>query len=110
MVEVIRQGGVDVGERQVVFGGDLVGAASHTVVPDDDVFNGDAPAGDPRLSRCDARRDFDVLVQGRWSHVMPRTWARASRHCSLLLERSLVIILLRFLKPLKQSSLFGPGS
>lgn len=44
--EVVREGGVYVGRYEVVRAGDLVGALSEAVLPDDDVLHGDAAAVD----------------------------------------------------------------
>ncbi len=63
MVEIIGERGVHVGQRQVVLGGDLIGALSHPLVPDDDILDRDAVSRDTGLAPRDAKRYFNVFVR-----------------------------------------------
>src|SRR5205807_4114032 len=71
MVEVVGESGVNVGERQIVFRGDLVRALAHPLVPDRDVLHGDAMPSDARLAAGDPRRHLYVLIQRPYRHFYP---------------------------------------
>src|ERR1044071_5639246 len=63
MIEVVGQRRVDVREREVVLDRDLVDALAHPLMPDRDVLDRDAAAGDAGLATRDPGRDLDVTVQ-----------------------------------------------
>src|SRR5690348_4560393 len=63
VVEVIGERGVDIGERQVVFSGDLVRTLAQPLVPDYDVLHSNAMPGDSRLSAYDSGGHIDMTVQ-----------------------------------------------
>lgn len=65
MVEIVCQGSVDVGQRQVIFGADVVGAFSQTFVPDRDVLHRDAVAGNAGFPAADAGCDLNVAIKNR---------------------------------------------
>ena len=64
VIEIIGQGCMHVGQRQVVLRSYVIGALAETFVPDGDVRNRDATARDPRLAAAHARRNRDVLIHG----------------------------------------------
>jgi hypothetical protein len=57
MIEVLDQRRVDAGQRQVVFGCDLVSALAHALVPDRYFLD-----RDPQLAARNSGRDLDVIV------------------------------------------------
>jgi hypothetical protein len=62
MIEVLGQRRVHAGQRQVVFGCDLVSARAHALVPDRYVLDRDPASRDPQLAARNSRRDLDVIV------------------------------------------------
>jgi hypothetical protein len=86
MIEVIGKRRVDIRERQVVFGGDFIGALAHPLVPNGDILDRDAMAGDPRLAARYAWGNLDMLVWRFRGHV-ESPFFRASEEALLMSRR-----------------------
>jgi hypothetical protein len=61
--KVVGQRSVDVCEVEVVVAGNLNGALAETLVPDGNVFYGNAPAGDTRLAAQNIGASRDTIVE-----------------------------------------------
>jgi hypothetical protein len=70
------------GERrdtsEVVLGGNLVGTAAKSFMPDRNMLDGDAMARDMRLAARDSGRSRDMLIHCLDCHVRPRCWCGAA--------------------------------
>ncbi len=62
VVKVVGKRGMNFGEGELVITSDLVSAHAHALVPDGDIHNADAVAGDTRLAAEHAGRDFNELI------------------------------------------------
>src|SRR5438105_8351331 len=62
VVEVVSKRGVYLAQCQIVFGGDFIGALSHSLMPNHDVLHTDPATGNSGLATQGARRAFNVLV------------------------------------------------
>jgi len=69
VVEVVRQRGVHIGERQAIFTANLVSAHPEPVVPDGDILDSDSMTSNPWLSARNPRRTLDMLVQRLGRHA-----------------------------------------
>jgi hypothetical protein len=60
VVEVIGERRADVGQREIVLGGDLIGILTEPIMPDRDVLDRDTAATDTRLTTSRDRLELDV--------------------------------------------------
>jgi hypothetical protein len=100
VVEIIRQGRVDIGQRQIILRRDFVHAFSHAFVPDHDILDCDAMSTNARFSARDAWRHLDVVIfRVHWKFSS----AKRVPHDSTLLFAAIP-------RPITQSSLTGAGN
>jgi hypothetical protein len=69
VVKVVRQRGVHVSERQIIFAADLVNAHAEPLVPDGDILDGDSMTSNPWLSARNSRRTLNMLIQRLCGHA-----------------------------------------
>ena len=62
MIEVVCQCRVNIGQAEVIFGQDLIGAPAHALVTDRDVLDLDPTASYTGFAARDAGCDLDVVV------------------------------------------------
>jgi hypothetical protein len=68
VVQILSQCSIDIGQSQIVFGSDFVGALTKTFVPNGNVFDRNAVTGNSRFAPDDSGRDFNVLIKSFYRH------------------------------------------